>query len=186
MIGDRIKELREQYGMTQTALAKKLGLSRSAINAWEMGISIPSTQYVVELAMLFRVSSDFLLELHRTESIDVTGLNRDERPCFMACWIISIVTTTHWNCWMGNLSPQLHPNPPAGRGGGLSSRLCKFFLRFQRRKPPGLLYSPAPCLKGKKSSRLSLRLSRELFLPFGCCPHIESIKLHRFPWFFKF
>ena len=79
MIGDRIKELREQYGMTQTALAKKLGLSRSAINAWEMGISIPSTQYVVELAMLFRVSSDFLLELHRTESIDVTGLNRDEK-----------------------------------------------------------------------------------------------------------
>ena len=61
MIGDRIKELREQYGMTQTALAKKLGLSRSAINAWEMGISIPSTQYVVELAMLFRVSSDSLL-----------------------------------------------------------------------------------------------------------------------------
>ena len=79
MIGDRIKELREQYGMTQTALAKKLGLSRSAINAWEMGISIPSTQYVGELAMLFRVSSDFLLELHRTESIDVTGLNRDEK-----------------------------------------------------------------------------------------------------------
>lgn len=60
MIGDRIKELREQYGMTQTALAKKLCLSRSAINAWEVGISIPSTQYVVELAMLFRVSSDFL------------------------------------------------------------------------------------------------------------------------------
>ena len=79
MIGDRIKELREQNSMTQTALAKKLGLSRSAINAWEMGISIPSTQYVVELAMLFRVSSDFLLELHRTESIDVTGLDRNEK-----------------------------------------------------------------------------------------------------------
>ena len=43
MIGDRIKELREQYGMTQTALAKKLGLSRSAINAWELGLGGPST-----------------------------------------------------------------------------------------------------------------------------------------------
>ena len=48
MISDKIKILREQKGLTQAALAKKLGITRSSVNAWEMGISVPSTQYVVE------------------------------------------------------------------------------------------------------------------------------------------
>ena len=55
MISDTIKELREKNDYTQTALAKKLGLSRSAINAWEMGVSVPSTSYLMELAKLFNV-----------------------------------------------------------------------------------------------------------------------------------
>ena len=38
MIADRIKELREKNDMTQSDLARKLSLTRSAINAWEMGI----------------------------------------------------------------------------------------------------------------------------------------------------
>ena len=79
MIGERIKELRETHGMTQAALAKKLGLSRSAINAWEMGISIPSTQYLVELALLFKVSTDFLLNIHHGEMVDLTNLSTEEK-----------------------------------------------------------------------------------------------------------
>ena len=46
MIGERIKDLREKLNMTQTALARRLGLSRSAVNAWEMGVSIPSVPYL--------------------------------------------------------------------------------------------------------------------------------------------
>ncbi|MBQ4040414.1 MAG: helix-turn-helix domain-containing protein, partial [Oscillospiraceae bacterium] len=42
MIADRIKALRDGSGMTQTALGKALGISRAAVNAWEMGISVPS------------------------------------------------------------------------------------------------------------------------------------------------
>ena len=63
MISDTIKELREKNDYTQTALAKKLGLSRSAINAWEMGVSVPSTSYLMELAKLFNVSTDYILGL---------------------------------------------------------------------------------------------------------------------------
>ena len=47
--------------MTQAELAKKLGITRSSVNAWEMGISVPSTQYIVELALLYNVSTDYLL-----------------------------------------------------------------------------------------------------------------------------
>ena len=46
MLAERIKTLREQAGMSQEKLAKRLGITRSSVNAWEMGISTPSTQYI--------------------------------------------------------------------------------------------------------------------------------------------
>ena len=75
MVADRIKRLREQYGITQSELSKQLGITRSSVNAWEMGISTPSTQYIVELASIFDVSTDFLLGVENTVSINVSGLS---------------------------------------------------------------------------------------------------------------
>ena len=75
MVADRIKTLREQQHLTQSELAKRLGITRSSVNAWEMGISVPSTQYIVELAHILDVSTDYLLGVHRTATISVAGLN---------------------------------------------------------------------------------------------------------------
>ena len=58
MIADKIKRLREASHLTQTELAKKLNITRSSVNAWEMGISVPSTTYLIELALLFHVSTE--------------------------------------------------------------------------------------------------------------------------------
>ena len=44
MIADKIKLLREASHLTQTELAKKLNITRSCVNAWEMGISVPATR----------------------------------------------------------------------------------------------------------------------------------------------
>ncbi len=95
MISEKIKALREKNGFTQTALAKKLGLSRSAINAWEMGISIPSTQYVVELALLFRVSSDFLLGINIEETLNITDLTAEEKNILYS--LLNYFKTCHSN-----------------------------------------------------------------------------------------
>lgn len=74
MVADRIKALRESRDYTQSDLAKVLGITRSSVNAWEMGISVPSTQYIVELANIFKVSTDYLLGVPETSSVDVSGL----------------------------------------------------------------------------------------------------------------
>lgn len=74
MVAERVKQLREQCGWTQSELAKLLGITRSSVNAWELGISVPSTQYLVELASLFKVSTDYLLGIDETATISVTGL----------------------------------------------------------------------------------------------------------------
>lgn len=78
MVADKIKALREQNGYTQSDLAKKLGITRSSVNAWEMGISVPSTQYVVELANIFKVSTDFLLGVKSTATVNVEGLSEKD------------------------------------------------------------------------------------------------------------
>ena len=75
MIADRIKSLREQQHITQSDLAKQLGITRSSVNAWEMGISVPSTQYIVELAHIFNVSTDYLLGVNTTSTVSVAGLS---------------------------------------------------------------------------------------------------------------
>lgn len=41
MVADKIKHLREKMGMTQASLAEQLGITRSSVNAWEMGVSVP-------------------------------------------------------------------------------------------------------------------------------------------------
>ncbi len=78
MIADTIKLLRTARGMTQADLAKKLNITRSSVNAWEMGISVPSTTYIVELAQLFHVSTDYLLGLEQNSSIDISELDDTE------------------------------------------------------------------------------------------------------------
>ncbi len=78
MIAEKIKMLRNANNMTQSELARKLNITRSSVNAWEMGISIPSTTFIVELAQLFRVSTDYLLDLPTHNSIDISTLNETE------------------------------------------------------------------------------------------------------------
>lgn len=75
MIAERIKALREQHNLTQVELAKRLRITRSSVNAWEQGISVPSTQYIVELSNIFKVSTDYLLGVNSTTTIDASGLS---------------------------------------------------------------------------------------------------------------
>ena len=78
MIADRIKQLREECGLSQAQLAKRLHVTRSSVNAWEMGLSMPTIQYVVEMAKLFRIRTDFLLGLEEEQTISLEGLSEEE------------------------------------------------------------------------------------------------------------
>ena len=78
MLYDIIKELREDAGYSQSQLAKKLDVTRSSVNALEMGISAPTTQYIVALAKLFHVSTDYLLGLESERKINLDGYSKSE------------------------------------------------------------------------------------------------------------
>ncbi len=78
MISEKIKELRERAGYSQSQLAKKLDVTRSSVNAWEMGLSTPTTQYIVALTKLFHVSADYILGTEAELSLSLRGYTDDE------------------------------------------------------------------------------------------------------------
>lgn len=93
MVAEKIKSLREKQNLTQSALAKQLGITRSSVNAWELGISVPSTQYIVELAHIFNVSTDYLLGVDSSATVSVAGLT--EKDVQLVCDIINHLKERH-------------------------------------------------------------------------------------------
>ena len=72
MIGDRIRELRNQKRMSQTELSKMLHVSQQTVTKWETGKAEPSSSTVNGLANFFNVSADYLLGRDSdTENVDI-------------------------------------------------------------------------------------------------------------------
>ena len=61
VIGNRIKELRKEKGLTQKQLAVSLFVSFQAVSNWERGITPPELESVVSMAKIFGVLVDDLL-----------------------------------------------------------------------------------------------------------------------------
>ena len=56
-----IKARREEQGLTQTYLAEKLGIDKSAVSKWENGVANPRADKLRELAGLLGGTVDELL-----------------------------------------------------------------------------------------------------------------------------
>lgn len=73
-VGMKIKQLRRQRNISQIALAKQLGVSKSVISSYENGIHYPPYDVLIQIARIFGVSTDYLLGLSGNLSINADGL----------------------------------------------------------------------------------------------------------------
>ncbi len=62
MIGMNIKYLRKKYRYSQEDIAEKLMVSRQSVAKWENGETLPDVIKCAELAKLFEVTVEMLLE----------------------------------------------------------------------------------------------------------------------------
>ena len=60
-LGNKLYELRKKSGLSQEALADKLGVSRQAVSKWECGESLPDTDNLITISKLFEISLDELV-----------------------------------------------------------------------------------------------------------------------------
>ena len=79
-LGENIKILREQHGITQQKLADLLGLSRPTVSQIEIGERKLSADELVKLADIFNISVEYLLGLKREPKIIIKKEKSKEKP----------------------------------------------------------------------------------------------------------
>lgn len=57
----RLRRLRTDHGLTQTELAKRIGISRDTLSRYELGKLDPGSADICRVADYFGVSTDYLL-----------------------------------------------------------------------------------------------------------------------------
>ena len=61
-LGNKLKELRKNFGLTQTELAEKTGLSRVNYTRYENGKIRPDYETIIKLADFYDISLDELFD----------------------------------------------------------------------------------------------------------------------------
>ncbi len=78
MIGNRIRELREEKKLTQEQLAQEFHVGRETVSLWERGERDIKTDITVKMADFFGVTCDYILRGINSEYADIyktTGLS---------------------------------------------------------------------------------------------------------------
>ena len=71
MLKDNLVMLRNLHGLSQEAIAEKIGISRQAYAKWETGATVPDIEKCLSLAEVYGTTIDSLV---RTESVDGVGM----------------------------------------------------------------------------------------------------------------
>ena len=60
--GEKLKEIRKRFGLTQEKLSGLIHVSRQAITKWENDEGLPDITNLQELSKIFGVTIDYLLD----------------------------------------------------------------------------------------------------------------------------
>lgn len=86
---EKLKKLRADKGVSQSELAEKIYVSRSAVAKWENGLGLPSSESLSLLAEFFGVDKSELLSDPETANVIITKNNKLSKQ---KLWIIILVT----------------------------------------------------------------------------------------------
>ncbi len=77
--GLRIQQLRMSHDLSQEALGKRIGRSKSVVCGYENNTATPPLDVLVQLAVIFNVSLDYLVGIDKTEMASLSGLNEPQK-----------------------------------------------------------------------------------------------------------
>lgn len=77
-LGERLKALRTAKKMSQKELAERIGIAKSVISFYESGDRFPSYDVLIKIARIFNVTTDYLLDVERERTVNVSGLSEED------------------------------------------------------------------------------------------------------------
>lgn len=77
--GFRMRQLREDRGLSRAALAQKLGVSKETIYRYENNVQDPSVARVKQLAVILRTSVDYLVGLDDAYTVKLPDMTDEQR-----------------------------------------------------------------------------------------------------------
>lgn len=76
--GNKLKSLRKELNLTQEQLAKRIGVAKSVVSYYESGERYPSYDVLVKLTNVFHVTTDYLLDIEKKHTLDVSDLSPED------------------------------------------------------------------------------------------------------------
>ena len=77
--GFRVRQLREDRGLSRAALAKKLGVSKETIYRYENNLQDPSLDRVKQLAAILQTSIDYLVGMDHAYTLKLPQMTDEKR-----------------------------------------------------------------------------------------------------------
>ncbi|MDF2543586.1 MAG: putative transcriptional regulator [Herbinix sp.] len=75
---EKLRELRNGRNMSQKDLADRLGIDKSLVSYYESASRFPSPEILIKISRIFRVSIDYLLNLEKSRTLDISDLKDNE------------------------------------------------------------------------------------------------------------
>ena len=99
VISNNISELRKAHGYTQFELAERLNYSDKSVSKWERGDSVPDVAVLKEIADLFGVSLDYMVESEHKIKNEPKQKIKDKTHnhgfitgiCILLVWLVATV-----------------------------------------------------------------------------------------------
>lgn len=103
-VGNRLKKLRLERRLTLREVAFKIGIAKSSYASYEGGYRNPPIDKLVALAQLYRVSTDYLLNLtnipesvedFQRNQLQWDGINLTEKELEIVHQVVDLLTDKH-------------------------------------------------------------------------------------------
>ena len=82
--GYRLKELRKSKKLTQAQVANHLNLSKATISGYENNLKTPSVEVLIQLSLLYGVSTDYLLGLEIRRALFIEALTAEQQALLIS------------------------------------------------------------------------------------------------------
>lgn len=81
--GSRLQQLRKKKKLSQKQVAERIHVSKASISGYENNLTTPSVDVLIQMALLYGVSTDYLTGLDNRKLVSLEGFTENQQKLVM-------------------------------------------------------------------------------------------------------